>query len=624
MRRLALALVTLAFPATSHGAELTLSPADFSPAAKPLRIQAALPKAERVGLQLATPSGRALGWIAEPQQRRYLTLRWNGRLRGTRVADGRYLVRLVGGDRVVASTVLRIDRKAPTLTGFTARNRDRQPFQGDSARVTTISPNGDGLRESAKIGFTLSERARVRIEVTRTLSTPETVYELNANLPAGRNTFTWHPHWSMGARTYLVRITATDDAGNRRTYGADNARAGRKLASAVVRVLGVDAGFTQESYTALSSARLPIETDAASLTLQTFRAGPEDTATHSDTVMNGVPVNEPVTIEWTARHRRATLNFAVGPWPTGVYFVKLTANDGRIGYAPFVVRPTVLGEQSRVAVVMPTNTWQAYNFRDADGNGWGDTWYAKGAQSTVALGRPYTRRGVPPQWRKYDAGVLRWLSATGKRPDILSETDLEGIRTAEELIRLYDFVLFPGHTEYVTRHEYDLIQNYRDLGGNLAFLSANNFFWGIRREGRTLVRTRLWRDAGRPESALLGVQYRANDDGRIQRPFVVRSASTAPWLWAGTGLTDGAVFGQELGGYGIEIDQTTAATPPGTIVLAEVPDLYGPGLTAQMTYYETPQGAKVFSGGTIDFGGTAMLPAVRILLENLWARLAAP
>jgi hypothetical protein len=340
--------------------------------------------------------------------------------------------------------------------------------------------------------------------------------------------------------------------------------------------------------------------------------------------MNGVPVSEPVTIPWSARHRRATLNFAIGPWPTGVYFVKLTANDKRIGFAPFIVRPTVLGERSRVAVVMPTNTWQAYNFRDADGNGWGDTWYAKGAQSTAALGRMYIRRGVPPQWRKYDVDFVRWLHATGKQPDILTETDLQSIRTAEELIRLYDFVVFPGHTEYVTRHEYDLIRNYRDLGGNLAFLSANNFFWEVHLQGRTLRRTRLWREQGRPESALLGVQYRANDDGRLQRPFIVRAASTAPWFFAGTGLGDGAVFGQELGGYGIEIDQTTPFTPPDTIVLADVPDLFGPGLTAQMTYYETPAGARVFAAGAIDFGGSATLPTVRRLLENLWARLASP
>ena len=583
-----------------------------------------MPQRAHVGVQLARADGRVLGWIVEPEQRRFLDFRWNGRLGKRRIWDGDYRIRLVDGLRVLATSPLRVDQTAAQITNIRARNRSRMPFRGDNERFTTISPNGDKLRESAKISFTLNEPAQVHFEVTRTISSPATIYELWANLEPGRNVFTWHPHWSMGARTYLIRMTTVDKAGNRRTYGADNAREGRKLSSAVVRVLGVDAGFTGESYVATSTARLAIETDATALTLQTFRAGGEDTRTHSDTIMHGVPVNQPVTIPWVARHRRATLNFAVGPWATGVYFVKLTANDGRIGYAPFIVRPTTLGERSRVAVVMPTNTWQAYNFRDGNGNGWGDTWYAKGAQSTARLGRMYIRRGVPPQWRKYDVDFIRWLQSTGKQPDFLTETDLESIRTAEELIGLYDFVVFPGHTEYVTRHEYDLIRNYRDLGGNLAFLSANNFFWQVQLQGRTLRRTRLWRDMGRPESALLGVQYRANDDGRRQQPFVVRSASTAPWFWAGTGLGDGGTFGQELGGYGIEIDAATPATPAGAIVLAEIPDVFGPGLTAQMTYYETPQGAKVFAAGVIDFGGSSTLPTVRRLLENLWARLAAP
>ena len=196
-------------------------------------------------------SGRPLGWIVEPQRRRYLTFRWNGRLHGARVLDGRYLIRLVESGRQLASSPLRIDQTTPKVTNILAHNRSREPFQGDNDRLTTISPNGDGLREAAKISFTLSERARVHFEVTRTVSSPQTIYELTANLRPGRNTFTWHPHWSVGARTYLVRITATDGAGNRRTYGADNAREGRRLKSAVVRVLGVDAGFTAESYVAL-------------------------------------------------------------------------------------------------------------------------------------------------------------------------------------------------------------------------------------------------------------------------------------------------------------------------------------------------------------------------------------
>jgi hypothetical protein len=624
MRRLAFLIVALAVAPPAAAANLTLDSHDFSPKAKRLRIQASLPQAEHVGVQLARSDGRVVGWIVQPERRRFLDFRWNGRLGRRHVWDGNYRVRLVDGFRVLGESRLRIDQTPARLLNIHARNRSRLPFQGDKKRFTTISPNGDGLRESAKIGFTLTEPAQVHFEVTRTLSAPETIYELWANLKPGKNVFTWHPQWSMGARTYLIRMTTTDRAGNRRTYGASNARQGRKLDSAVVRVLGVDAGFTAESYVASSAARLAIETDATQLTLQTFRAGGEDTRTHSDTLMNGVPVDQPVTIPWKALHRRATLNRALGPWPTGVYFVKITANDGRVGYAPFVIRPTTFGERSRVAVVMPTNTWQAYNFRDSDGNGWGDTWYAKGAQSTVQLGRMFIRRGVPPQWRKYDVDFLRWLAQTGKQPDIVTESDLETIRTAEELISHYDLVVYPGHTEYVTRHEYDLMRNYRDLGGNLMFLSANNFFWQVQLQGRTLVRTRLWRDIGRPESSLLGVQYRGNDDGRKQQPYIVRSASTAPWLLAGTGLGDGATFGQELGGYGIEIDGTTPFSPPGTLVLAEIPDLFGPGLTAQMTYYETPQGAKVFAGGAIDFGGSATVPTVSRMLSNVWARLASP
>ena len=285
-----------------------------------------------------------------------------------------------------------------------------------------------------------------------------------------------------------------------------------------------------------------------------------------------------------------------------------------------MLRPAQLGA-TRVAVILPTNTWQAYNFRDENGNGWGDTWYAKGSQSTVRLGRAFLRRGVPPQYRKYDLGFLRWLAQRGKQPDYLSETDLE-VLNGDTLAKLYDLVIFGGHTEYVTPREFDAVERFRDLGGNLMFLSANNFFWQVQRRGEILTRTRKWRDIGRPESALLGVQYRGNDDGRIQRPFIVRGATTAPWLFAGTDLSDGAGFGQELGGYGIEIDATTKASPPGTIVLAEIPELYGPTFTAQMTYYETPAGAKVFAAGAIDFGGTALLPVVSRMLENLWARLS--
>jgi hypothetical protein len=518
---------------------------------------------------------------------------------------------------------LRADTTAPRLLRLRTYTRSSRPYAGDRRLFVTISPNGDHLRDTAKIGFTLTERATVHLSITRTISRPTTVFEISATLGPGRHAFTWFPPPTTAPRTYLTLLEVEDASGNRRSYGAGNAETGRHSTTPVIRVLGLDAGFTRESYVPGEQAGLRVETDVSTFSLQVFRAGPEDVPTYNDTLMNGVPVTGPVSVVWSSLDRPATISVPVGAWPSGVYFAKLTADDGRIGYAPFVVRPAQLGS-TRVAVIIPTNTWQAYNFRDQDGNGWGDTWYAKGAQSTVRLGRAFLRRGVPPQYRKYDLGFLRWLAQHGKQPDYLTETDLEVLESGDTLARLYDLVIYGGHTEYVTTKEMDLVQRYRDLGGNLIFLSANNFFWNVRRQGTLLTRTRKWRELGRPESALIGVQYRANDDGRIQHPFVVRAADTVPWLFAGTGLSNGAVFGQELGGYGIEIDATTPASPPGTTVLADIPDLFGPGFTAQMTYYESPAGARVFAAGAIDFGGTALLPAVSLMLENLWARLSVP
>ena len=82
--------------------------------------------------------------------------------------------------------------------------------------------------------------------------------------------------------------------------------------------------------------------------------------------------------------------------------------------------------------------------------------------------------------------------------------------------------------------------------------------------------------------------------------------------------------GSSFGRYGIEIDAAGRSSPPGTIVLARIPDLLGPGKTAEMTYYETPAGAKVFAAGALDFGGSATTWPTRRILQNLYDRLSVP
>ena len=79
-----------------------------------------------------------------------------------------------------------------------------------------------------------------------------------------------------------------------------------------------------------------------------------------------------------------------------------------------------------------------------------------------------------------------------------------------------------------------------------------------------------------------------------------------------------------FGRYGIEIDSRTSASPRGIQLLARISNLLGPGRSAEMTYYETPAGAKVFAAGALNFAASLGRPEVSRLVANLWSRLSAP
>ena len=618
-------MAALAVTAQAQAATLTVSPRNFSPQRALLQVSAKLSVERQVGVRLVTLRGRAVGWIVPPSRRRILAVGWDGRIGGKRVRDGNYIVRLVYRSAVLATAPVRVDGHAPQLLQLRADNGSTR-FAGDGPLLTTISPNGDGFRDKADITFNLHEQATVTMDVTRTVKVPKVIYTLTATFGRGPHTMTWLPGPNVNPRTYLIRLTAVDQSGNRRTYGAPNAFVGRQPRGVVVRLQGIDTAFGKPSYVPGELATIRVATDEPTLSYRVFHSGPEQVVTYADNQFAGVDTGiEPVTYDWTRwRSRPHTITFRVPPFVSGLYYVQFGGPDGRVGYAPFVVRPAILGQTNRVLDVLPTNTWQAYNFQDVNGDGYGDTWYAGPPNRTVDLSRGYIARGVPPRFYRYDLPFLHWLYWSGKSAEFISDSDFDQIASGDDLARAYDLVVFEGHEEYVTTHEYDVVQRYRDLGGNLMFLSANNFFWKVDKQGQSLRKIGKWRDAGRPEARLIGVQYRANDDGQHQGLFIVQSTQTAPWLWDGTGLGEGSTFGQFVGGYGIEIDAATPQSPPGTLVLAQIPDLYGPGITAQMSYYETPTGAKVFAAGALDFGGSASTWPVRRMLENLWDRLSVP
>ena len=326
--------------------------------------------------------------------------------------------------------------------------------------------------------------------------------------------------------------------------------------------MGIDAAMGRQSYAPGQVGVLRVSTDEPAISTQVLKAGPDPFLTYADNLLEGDAVTSPSIVDWSRfRNAPRTLPVEIGAdWESGLYFVRLAAADGTVGYAPFVVRPAALGARSRVAVILPTNTWQAYNFCDADGDGWGDTWYA-GFPNKTHPPQP----SLPPPRRPPVLLPLRpGHSCTGctgparrstSSPRATSETS-----PATTSPHDYDLVVFPGHSEYVTTHEYDTVERYRDLGGNLIFLSANNFFWRV-----------VERDddcTGRPSGATSAGRRRRCSACSTSRTTTasaraVRRSATRRRA-AGSGRAPGSPrarrSGEVVGGFGIEIDATTAPT----------------------------------------------------------------
>jgi hypothetical protein len=59
-------------------------------------------------------------------------------------------------------------------------------------------------------------------------------------------------------------------------------------------------------------------------------------------------------------------------------------------------------------------------------------------------------------------------------------------------------------------------------------------------------------------------------------------------------------------------------------VLARATDLMGPGRSAELTYYESPAGARVLAAGAINFVASMSDPRVERLVDNAWRHLSQP
>jgi hypothetical protein len=498
--------------------------------------------------------------------------------------------------------------RGPEATHLSIAASDH-PFARDRPLLATVSPNGDGYRDYAIIRFYLTSAAHVIVRAQATQRAfqrvPQPQWVVRRTMARGWQSVTWRPSPDLQPTTYAILLTL-EAGGHAFRYGRTT-RTAAAPPGPIVRVLAVDASFDNSSYAPGETAQLTIASDGAGLTLRIVDIAGSDTPPTVNQ-LDGPDVVEPRHYPWDAnRDRPVVLPVEIGAWRPGVYFAVVSNDQGDVGYAPLIVKEAV--PTSRVAVLMSDQTWFAYDFYDGDHDGFPDSWYHTGGPDTVKLARPFDHSGVPWQFSSQAWPFLRWVRLHQADVDFLAEADVN-----TSLADKYDLIVVPTHLEYVTEAEYDAIQHYRDLGGDLIFLASNDIYWKVEIGGGLMHRVGRWRDLGRPEAAVVGAQYAGSKTGDAA-PYSIADSSATAWAFAGTGLVTGDLFSIA----GNEFDDRTPASPPDTQVLANVRTEKHRG---EMTYYELGA-AKVFAPGTF-FSGNVLRPVESRLLENVWNHSDAP
>jgi hypothetical protein len=342
--------------------------------------------------------------------------------------------------------------------------------------------------------------------------------------------------------------------------------------------------------------------------------------------------------------------YVTAPQRSGLYYFHASTPSGLRFAFPWVVAPAK--PRAAIAVLACNITWNAYNnfggrsnyinadqlpavpivnsrqelsrYTDAEHQTWGYPAYAP-----LSFERPEPLNNIslaekltdpiegrlacavaPAEWR-----LLGWLEREGFAYELYGETQLH-----HDVLDLsaYRVLVLSVHPEYWTRKMYARVKRWVfEEGGRLVYLGGNGLncevdlpgddtlvvhngsirsLWpsGIGAESRFALRVES-------EANLLGVVF---DPAGIMTGAPYRVVDAAHWVFAGTGLHNGDLFGVNSlhmrcpgGASGHETDKVSSSSPRGVHLLAKGtnPDNGG----AEMVHFETPGGGAVFSAGSI-------------------------
>lgn len=271
----------------------------------------------------------------------------------------------------------------------------------------------------------------------------------------------------------------------------------------------------------------------------------------------------PEGVETTGCGWDAVRSFTIDPaWRAGYYDLELVDPSGRSTHHYVCVRRDPAEARRPAAIVLNTNTYQAYNYwggansyAHVDGMMTGeltpDDARAR-ALGRLSLARPFPQRllapppGAPrlvnlerrgigemgfpgtPEWMaanvvspydgsagfvgKWEHAFVAWAERIGLDFDYVTDHDFE---SEPAVLEGYDAVFLVGHSEYWSGVQRRQLDGFVDGGGRLAILSGNTGYWKVR-----------WEDGAR---TLVAHKWRGETDDPLWADPVTRADATHLW-----------------------------------------------------------------------------------------------
>ena len=342
------------------------------------------------------------------------------------------------------------------------------------------------------------------------------------------------------------------------------------------------------------------------------------------------------------------------PEHSGLYYFHATTEQGRFFSFPWIVAPAA--PAAPVAVLASNITWNAYN------NFGGRSNYIhpdrvpstptvnarldldrytsdehmqfsvedypplsfdrpelinhipEGTEITDPVEGRSTCHVAPAEWR-----LFGWLEREGLEYDLYAETQFhQGVLSLDA----YQVVITSTHPEYWSKEMYFNLKEWVfERGGKLLYLGGNGLncpvefideytmtirngtYKGISANLKEFGKESRMHTYYESEANLLGVVC---TDSGIMTGAPYRAIDASHWIFEGTGLNDGDIFGEKClhmrcwgGASGHETDKMSPSSPAGTKLLAKGlnPDNGG----AEIVYHETASGGAVYSVGSISY-----------------------